>query len=385
MTSTGWTLAVDLGTTSTAAAIRRADGQVEPVRLGAVADTMPSAVLLADGQWRAGQAALDMRPSYRETFVSSPTSRLGDGPLVLGEHLVTPEQIVAQVLDAVLEHAVRASEGVYPTRLVLTHPVRWSTEQLAAMREAARLSGFGSDQVVLLAEPVAVVHAGGTSWEPGAQAAVVDLGAGTCDVTVVHVTDDPVPGKDVVVLAHESDPSAGGEHLDDLLHTWTTDELIRTGHADLVQELGHPHAFAAAVSVRAAVHDARHALSEHDSAQLDICVLDREVTVTITREQFQALAAPAVRTVSAMVTNLGDQPTTLFVVGGVSSTPCLAQAVHDATTVVPTAVPQPAVVTGALHTPWAVLTPDRLFTLTAERVRARQPEPVPEVLEPPVS
>ncbi len=79
-------LGIDVGTSYTAAAIRRADGTIEVVGLGPIADNIPSVVYLNDdgslivGDAAARRAAIDPAGAAREF-----KRRLGDSvPLLLG-------------------------------------------------------------------------------------------------------------------------------------------------------------------------------------------------------------------------------------------------------------------------------------------------------------
>jgi len=378
--SADWVLAVDLGTATTAAAIRWPSGDVDKVKLDVESQTMPSAVLLAEGQWEAGQVSLDAHALHPNTFVGSPKARLGQEPLVLGEHLVTPEQIAAQVLDVVCVRSMRAAGGTNPKCVVLTHPQGWNRAQVWGLTHAARLAGLAPEQVFVLSEPVAVLHAQGVApLTPGAPVVVVDVGAGSADVAVVDtVADEPV------VIAHGSDDGVGGDRLDDLLYSWTTDRLVTSGHTDLVRQLRQPQNLGTAITVRAAVRAARHALSTEPSAQIGVAPAGGdEITITITVEEFETLVAGLARRIAALVTNTmvaagTDEPAAVYLTGGATATPAVVAAVRDAagTDVTCLRDPQFVVATGALRTPDTMLLADPEAGDPTLRIVRAQPRPV---------
>ncbi|MCL2667138.1 MAG: Hsp70 family protein [Micrococcales bacterium] len=388
-----WILAVDFGTTNTGAAIRFADGRVEKVKLDPGSDTMPSAAVLTDGHWRVGRAALNARWASPQTFVGSPKTRLGQETLVLGEALVDPAQVAAGVVASVRDRAVSVAGGGAPDRLVLTHPARWGQARLAALRESARLAGFPTDSVRLLPEPIAALHAHVPpgSLPPGSRVAVVDIGGGTCDVAVLHVTDDPAPGKDLLVVAQEGDDQLGGDYLDDLLYQWVVSQLGASGRTDMVAALAAPANQDAAMTLLDMVRSAKQDLSEHTSAPVAVSVGGHKTTLTITRDEYETLIAePVARAADLAARALAASATTelaaLYLTGGTAYTPALARALHQVTGILtaPIGDPKLAVAIGALKTPTAVLDPSELFQLTQELTAVRQAQAEPQVPETPV-
>ena len=392
----GWILAVDFGTVNTGAAIRFPDGRVDKVKLDPNSDTMPSAVVVTDGKWRVGQAALNARRTHPDTFIGSPKARLGQEPLVLGDDLVSPAQIASHVLTAVHERAVRAAGGTEPDRLVLTHPVRWGRARLTALQEAAQIAGFSSDNIRLLPEPIAALHAHVPpgSLPPGSRVAVVDTGGGTCDVAVLQTTDDPSPGKDLLVVSQEGDDRLGGNDLDDLLYQWVLGQLRTSGRTDMVTALAAAEHLGAALTLLDVVRAAKQDLSEHTNAPIAVAVGGQEITLTVTREEYEELIAEPMSRAGALTSRaLQASGTTnlagLYLTGGTAYTPALAQALHKVTGILtaPLGDPKLAVAVGALKTPVAVMTPAELSALAQQlaqqRERGSQQAPPPVPVPPP--
>ena len=358
---TGWVLAVDFGTSNTGAAARFADGRVEKIALGSGSDTMPSAVVLTGKDWRVGQAALNARRTDPATFVGAPKARLGQEPAVFGDELVSPAQIVAQVLRVVRERAVRAAGGTDPDRVILTHPVDWGQARLDALCEAAVLAGFGAEHVWLLPEPVAAIHAppAPAALPTGSRVAVVDIGGGTCDVAVLETTD-----AGPVVVAQTGDDRLGGNDLDDLLYRWVTDRLVTSGQSQIVAALDEPENLGAALTLLDVVRAAKQDLSEYPTAPVGVQVAGHDTVVTVSRDEYETLIAPAMAQAAELLTRaLHDSGTTtlarLHLTGGTAYTPALARALHQVTGIIaePLGDPKMAVATGALRTPDALATP----------------------------
>ena len=377
----GWILAVDFGTVNTGAAVRFPDGRVDKVKLEASSDTMPSAAVLVDGLWRVGQSALNVRRTHPDTFVGSPKARLGQEPLILGDDLVEPATVASHVLAAVHERACRAAGGSGPDRLVLTHPVRWGRARLTALQDAARLAGFPTDRTRLLPEPIAALHAHVQpgSLPPGSRVAVVDTGGGTCDVAVLQTTDDPAPGKDLLIVAQEGDDRLGGNDLDDLLYQWVLAQLRTAGRTDMVAALADPEHLGAALTLLDAVRTAKQDLSEHTNTPIAVAVAGTETTVTITRDEYEDLIAEPMARAAALVARalatLGSTTLAgLYLTGGTAYTPALSRALHKVTGILtsPIGDPKLAVALGALRTPVAVMSAAELTALTQQLRQQRQ-------------
>ena len=185
-TSHGWALAVDFGTSNTAAAVRRPDGQVRILRLSPDADQMPSCVLALPEGLRVGEAASRSALLAPEAFERTPKVRLGEPVIALGERRWAPGELVAAVLRHVVHHAGRVIGGQPPEAVVLTHPADWGGLRQRELHEAAARAGL--PRVHLVPEPVAAAawYLRARRLADGQRVAVFDFGGGTCDVAVLR-------------------------------------------------------------------------------------------------------------------------------------------------------------------------------------------------------
>ncbi|MCL2422356.1 MAG: Hsp70 family protein [Micrococcales bacterium] len=347
----GWVLAIDFGSVNTAAAWT-SEGRIETVRLEASSHTMPSAVARVDGCWLVGQSALDAHASNPDTFVATPKARLGYEPVQVGSTKFRASTVVSQVLEVVRDRAVAAAGGTGPERVILTHPEHWEHKRQAALLNAALLAGLPAEMTILVPEPVASVQASTVpaSLPVGSRVAVVDVGGGTCDVTILEST----PGGGLKAVAREGDERLGGNDFDDLLYRWLADRL----DPNLVAILADPAHIASRLAVLELVRQARHTLSEHPAAQITVSVAgDNQATVTVTRAEYEQIIDEPLQRVaalvgSALVSSRTRTLTQLFLTGGSARTPAVARVVHEATGMlgVPPDDPKTATVVGALRT-----------------------------------
>jgi molecular chaperone DnaK (HSP70) len=375
-------LAVDLGTSNTAAMVRTPDG-----RQGALlfdgAPLMPSAVYLTpQGRLLVGRDAERHARVDPARFEPSPKRRVDDGEVLLGD----AETPVTRLFGAVLEHVSAEAHRVLggpPHEVRLTHPARWGQRRRAVLIAAAGLAGL--PEPGLVPEPVAAASYFtailGASVPVGRCLAIYDLGGGTFDASVVRRTPT---GYDV--LAEDGLPDVGGLDLDQAIVA----HLGRTVGAGTPQwsALLAPGDAEGRRARRALYDDVRAAkemLSRTAGADIPLPVLD--VTAHLTRPEFEALARPyLLRTVSCLSRTLAAAGLTapelagIFLVGGSSRIPLAAHLIHTELAVAPTILEQPetVVVQGAL----TVLPPAPPAPVSAPPVPAAPVSPPPSPVAP---
>lgn len=298
---TEWTLAIDFGTSNTAASYRLGDGRIQPVRLSEQAEQMPSAVLVAPDGLRVGTEAVRSQRVHPDGFEESPKLSLGWGTHFLGGREVDPVDLVAAVLGHAARRAMRLAGGAPPTTVVLTHPFDWAVHRQSALREAWRRTGIDADVVVLVSEPVAAASWYAASARPpaGSAVAVVDIGGGTTDVAVVQVGADPMAP--VEVLGHDGSGELGGRAVDQLLLAHVRAALVSAGHSDLDEALDDPRNLGALRTLREQVRQAKHALSEWEDASVPVVADGRETVVKLTADELDTLLAPLVARIRDLV------------------------------------------------------------------------------------
>src|SRR5690348_4666991 len=159
MVFSGWVLAVDFGTTATAAAVREPDGRVAGLVLSDGTVTMPSSVLADPSGVLVGTKADNAAGYSLDRYQPTPKRDVGRASVLLGESEFRPSTLIAAVYAAIIGEAVRQHNRVPPQQLVLTHPVDWSDRRLGVLGEAVSLAGtqigISLPRPTFMPEPVA--------------------------------------------------------------------------------------------------------------------------------------------------------------------------------------------------------------------------------------
>ncbi|MGW3966747.1 type VII secretion-associated protein [Amycolatopsis sp. NPDC005003] len=386
-------VAVDFGTSSTCV-VASVNGREPQVVVIDGQPLMSSAVYAAaDGTLFVGQEAERQAAVDPSRYEPNPKRRIDEGELLLGENVLRVTDVVHAVLGRAVSEARRLAGDAEVDLLVLTHPADWGAIRTRLLRQAA---GGLAREVALVPEPVAaaVYHAATFapqdvtndrtvefSGRPGDALAVLDLGGGTVDVSVVRRLP-PDTARDRAgrpqrggfqVLATRGDPGFGGADIDQALleHVGS---LVAGADQDAWRQLVEGRELVDRRRrrvLRQDVRGAKETLSRH--AYTDVPMPPPFADAHVTREDLERLiAAPLGRAVELTVAAIGDaglrpkQLTAIFLVGGSSRIPMISRLVHERTGVVPTSLDQPETVVarGALRA--VLVDPDRTGALPGE-------------------
>jgi type VII secretion-associated protein (TIGR03931 family) len=374
-------VAVDFGTSSTCVAVAVDGREPQLVVLEGGTPVMPSAVFadrggtLFVGQEAERQAAVD--PSRYEP---NPKRRIDEGQLLLGDTVLNVLDVVRAVLVRATTEARRLVGGARVDLLVLTHPADWGAVRTRILRQAGQ--GLATE-LSLVPEPVAaaVFHSASTAMPDGAALAVLDLGGGTVDASVVRRR-----GASFEVLATRGEPDFGGADIDQVL----------LEHVGALVSGQDPAAWQALMEgremadrrrrrvLRQDVRGAKETLSRH--AYTDVPMPPPFPDAHVTRADLERLIGPQLGRAADLVADTvraarltPGELSTVFLVGGSSRIPLVARLVHERTGVMPTTLDQPETIVarGAL----------RVVTLDPHRTGAypgvRPPGPMQQPLETP--
>lgn len=209
-------IGIDLGTSNSAAAVMRGGRPViipsaEGLSVGGKA--FPSYVAMtADGQMLVGEPARRQAAANPEGTASAFKRKMGKRETItLRGHDYSPEQLSAFLLQKIKRDA-EAFLGEPVERAVVTVPAYFDDNQRAATKDACRIAGL--DVVRLVNEPTAASLAYGLDrLNEDLRIAVIDLGGGTLDVTIMEF------GKGVFeVKATSGDTQLGGTDMNKLIY-----------------------------------------------------------------------------------------------------------------------------------------------------------------------
>ena len=345
-----YVLAVDLGTTFTAAAVVRDGGPPSVVTLEHHGTSVPSVLWIGtDGTTLVGTAAARRASTDGARVVREFKRRIGDTtPLLVGGSPYSAEQLSARLLRSIYD-TVTQQEGAAPIGMAVTHPANWGPYKLELLNQLLRIAEVGPTVTVTEPEAAAIHYASSERLDDGRVVAVYDLGGGTFDVAVLRKT-----GAGFTVLGEpEGVERLGGIDFDAAIYGEVVEQL---GSALDNVPADDPDWIAALSKLRDECTLAKEALSSAPDAVIEVWLPNGRHQVTVTAERFaQLIEPPVIETVKAVRRALQTAhvaPTDvsrLLLVGGSSRIPSVREFVADELGI-PTAVdthPKHAVVLGA--------------------------------------
>ncbi|MCC7076526.1 MAG: Hsp70 family protein [Acidimicrobiia bacterium] len=388
---TSWILAIDFGTTNSAAALAFG-GRVEPLEIEGARRIRSLVVLSPDGEFLVGRAAAERASVDPGRTERTPKRRLGGPPLLLGGGSVDVAEAAAAVLHFLYDEAVRQRGGIPPAATWLTHPAGWAESRIAALVDSARRAGLPG--VRLLPEPVAAaVHYAGDTVPTGRHVAVYDLGGGTFDSAVLRRTSAGFE----VAGPPGGDPDIGGEEFDHriLVHLG---QILAADDPAAWERLRRPgddrEWQQASARSRDAVREAKESLSSVTSAQIYFPgPVDRDLRLT--RPEFESLIRDDVektaRTLEATIHDAGlgpDDIHAVYLVGGSSRIPIVPEVIESVVQSATATLDEPKLVTAlgaaehaaalqGAEAPQQVPTSITTTSDLAARARATQVQPTP--------
>ena len=207
-------------------------------------------------------------------------ARNGDAWIRVRDRDRSPQEIAAAVLAELRQHA-RAYLGKAVTHAVITVPAYFTENQRQAVKDAGAIAGLKVQSV--LNEPTAAALAYGVNVKQDQKLAVVDLGGGTFDVTVLKAS-----GGVFQVLASNGDAFLGGDDFDRRL----TGHLLKTFQRQSGSSLEGN--LAALARITEASRVAKDELSFQDRTLINLPFIDgdtaaQHLETEVTRAQLEQL------------------------------------------------------------------------------------------------
>ena len=327
---------IDLGTThSLVAAVRHGVAECLPDGKGRV--ILPSIVrYLAEGGRQIGFDARDAQGEDPENTIASVKRLMGRGLADIQGHerlpyrfvdqpgmvaldtragRKTPVEVSAEILATLRYRAEDTfSDDLYGA--VITVPAYFDEAQRQATKDAAQLAGL--NVLRLINEPTAAAVAYGLDNGSEGLYAVYDLGGGTFDISLLRLSRGVFE-----VVAAGGDAALGGDDFDHALADWA---LLQAGAAAVTPQDKR--------LVLVAARAAKEALTDADRTELSCRIGARTLSVSVSREQFDALTRPLVERSLAGVRKVlrdarvqKDEVRGVVMVGGSTRMPAVRAAV----------------------------------------------------------
>ncbi|PTT17477.1 molecular chaperone DnaK [Microbacterium sp. HMWF026] len=334
--ATPYFLAIDVGTSRTAAAIARTapDGALvaAPLPLGRNADNTPTTVFVSDSGLLFGDAAERRGTAQPERLVREFKRRIGDDvPIVAGDRRFSPQDLYALMVGWVIGTAVER-EGQHPAGIAVSVPVTWGEYRTRLVQDAVGRLGWNDVQVITEPEAAARHYESTHPLDIGRALAVYDFGGGTFDTVILQKTID---GRVDFVGAPVGIPDLGGADFDDIVLRHTVKAAGIPASA-LTSAAGDPGMRMALASLRRECVEAKESLSFDGEAVVPVLVGEGHGAVRLTRAEFEDMIEPEIeRTVEVLEIALEQSGLTpedldaILLTGGTSRIPRVAQLLSE--------------------------------------------------------
>ncbi len=324
-------LGIDLGTTFSLAAQVSEAGLPVVLPNSEGSPTTPSVVLFDDDHAIVGAVARESLAVEPESVVQLVKRHIGsEWTFDYGGVSYRPEHISSLILRKLRQDAGLFTEG--GNQAAITVPAYFNDTMRLATRRAGELAGL--DVLGLLSEPTAAALAFGYQKRPtGTLGAVVDLGGGTFDITVLEYD-----GNDVNVRATGGDAYLGGANFDKILF----DHFVDSFRAEHGLDINDPDALTLEEFTQASqdwltrATRAKHDLTVRDRTAVALQVAGLTHRVEVTRATFLDLSRVLLDEVTEKMIDVtaaaGLTPKDVGVVlavGGSTRIPAVRERIHN--------------------------------------------------------
>ncbi|KUK81242.1 MAG: Chaperone protein DnaK [Petrotoga mobilis] len=228
MSAKEYVVGIDLGTTNSAIAWVKPDGNPEVIPNSEGKRTTPSIVSFTkDGQILVGEPAKRQAILNSDRTVRSIKRYMGsDYTVKIEDKVYTPQQISAYILKKLVKDAEEYLGGKIK-KAVITVPAYFNDAQRQATKEAGEIAGL--EVLRIINEPTAASIAFGLDRSDEERKIVVyDLGGGTFDVSILDIGEDIIE-----VIATSGNNHLGGDDFDQRIVDWLADEFMKEYKVDL--------------------------------------------------------------------------------------------------------------------------------------------------------
>jgi molecular chaperone DnaK len=292
-------IGIDLGTSNSAAAVLV--GGKPTIIPSAEGNTLggkafPSVVAFTkDGQRLVGEPARRQAISNPDRTITAIKRKMGTSYKVKIENKeYKPQEISAMILRKIKEDA-SAYLGEEVTDVIITVPAYFNDNQRQATKDAGKIAGLNVKR--LINEPTAAAVAYGLDKKDAQlKIAVLDLGGGTFDVTVMEMDSQVFE-----VISTAGDTQLGGTDMDRILVNYVVNEFKNQEGVDLTKDS------MAMQRIKEAVEKAKIELSTSISTDINLPYITatdsgpKHLAMSITRAKLEQLIGPILKRLEAPI------------------------------------------------------------------------------------
>ena len=286
-------IGIDLGTSNSAAAVLIGGKptiipSAEGLTLGGKA--FPSVVAFTkDGQRLVGEPARRQAISNPDRTITAIKRKMGTSyKVTIDGKEYSPQEISAMILRKIKEDA-SAYLGEEVTDVIITVPAYFNDNQRQATKDAGRIAGLNVKR--LINEPTAAAVAYGLDKKNARlKIAVLDLGGGTFDVTIMEMDNQVFE-----VISTAGDTQLGGTDMDRILVDYIVSEFQKNEGVDLKGDS------MAMQRVREAAEKAKIELSTSITTDINLPYITatsegpKHLNMTLTRAKLEQLIDPVLK------------------------------------------------------------------------------------------
>ena len=295
----GKIIGIDLGTSNSAAAVLIGGKptiipSAEGLTLGGKA--FPSVVAFTkDGQRLIGEPARRQAISNPDRTITAIKRKMGTSyKVTIDGKDYSPQEISAMILRKIKEDS-SAYLGEEVTDAIITVPAYFNDNQRQATKDAGKIAGLNVKR--LINEPTAAAVAYGLDKKNvRLKVAVLDLGGGTFDVTIMEMDNQVFE-----VISTAGDTQLGGTDMDRILVDYLVEEFKKQEGVDLKKDS------MATQRVREAAEKAKIELSTSVSTDINLPYITatndgpKHLNMTLTRAKLEQLIEPVLKRLDAPI------------------------------------------------------------------------------------
>ncbi len=373
---------IDLGTTYSSISYVDEFGKAVIIPNSENERVTPSVVFFDEENIVVGEVAKESSKLYPNEVVSFIKRSMGEPNYLFefnGQHY-RPEEISAYILKKLAQDA-RQYLGEEVIDVVITCPAYFGINEREATRKAGEIAGFNVRQIIN--EPTAAAIAYGSLDTSRKKTVLVyDLGGGTFDVTMIHISKESVE-----VVCTGGDHNLGGKDWDDRIVSYLVEKFQE--ETDTKEDiLDDPDTWQ---DLQLSAEKAKKSLSQRTKTPVAITHGGQRIKLMLEREKFEELTEDLLyRTIDFTREMLGEAKgkgykkfDEFILVGGATRMPQVSTRIAREFKVTPKIFdPDEAVAKGAAIYGWKLALNDDLIRRISEKTRKtiERPENLTEMI-----